>query len=156
MSLPPVSSVHAERTPIEWNQTQGANLYSTGASGPAAIRPVHRVNAVESTDRLGEGVTVTLKYADRPTDDSVKDLDWTAKYVAREESIKAEREEAVAREPLHKQLVEFIQSMWRASAIAVEAAEQAGRIDQHERNSTLVRSSPLVYNEPRVKRTGGL
>ncbi len=44
-----------DRQPIEWANPQGANLYSTGASGPAAVRPPHAVNAVESTDKLGEG-----------------------------------------------------------------------------------------------------
>ena len=63
MQIPPV-----DRNPIQWTNTQGANLYSTGASGPAAIRPVHAVNAVESTDQLGEGVTVTIKNPERPTD----------------------------------------------------------------------------------------
>ena len=72
MSIPPV-----ERNPIQWTNTQGANLYSTGASGPAAIRPVHPVNAVESTDKLGEGVTVTIKSPERPTDVSREDRDWT-------------------------------------------------------------------------------
>ena len=121
MSIPPV-----ERNPIQWTNTQGANLYSTGASGPAAIRPVHPVNAVESTDKLGEGVTVTIKSPERP------------------------------KEPLYKQLIEHIQSMWRASAMAVEVFEQAQKTDQQERNMQQVRNEPLTYEEPRVKRTGGL
>ena len=41
MQVPPL-----DRNPIEWANPQGANLYSTGASGPAAVRPVHAVNAV--------------------------------------------------------------------------------------------------------------
>lgn len=150
-----MSTPAVDRIPIQWTGTQGANLYSTGASGPAAVRPVHPVNATESTDKLGEGVTVTIKSAEKPTDDSVQDLDWTARYDRQETSLKAEKEDE-NKEPLHKQLVDFIQSMWRASALAVEAAEEASRIDQHERNSMLVRNSPLTYNEPRVKRTGGL
>ena len=72
MSIPPV-----ERTPIQWTNTQGANLYSTGASGPAAVRPVHAVNAVESADKLGEGVTVTIKSPEKPSDKSLEDRDWT-------------------------------------------------------------------------------
>jgi len=70
MSIPPV-----ERTPIQWTNTQGANLYSTGASGPAAVRPVHAVNAVESADKLGEGVTVTIKSPEKPSDKSLNDRD---------------------------------------------------------------------------------
>ena len=68
-----------DRQPIEWANPQGANLYSTGASGPAAVRPPHAVNAVESTDKLGEGVTVSIKTPEKPTDASAQDLDWTAK-----------------------------------------------------------------------------
>ena len=97
-----------DRQPIEWANPQGANLYSTGASGPAAVRPPHAVNAVESTDKLGEGATARL------------------------------------------------QSMWRASAMAGEAAEQAQKTDQQERNMLQVRTQPLTYEEPKVKRTGGL
>lgn len=150
MQIPPL-----DRNPIEWANTQGANLYSTGASGPAAVRPVHAVNAVESVDKLGEGVTVSIKNPDKPTDKSEQDLDWTAKKELQEKSLK-EIEEEKNKEPLSKQLIEFIQSMWRASAMAVEAAEQAQKADQQERNMLQVRTEPLTYEEPKVKRTGGL
>ena len=46
--------------------------------------------------------------------------------------------------------------MWRASAMAVEVFEQAQKTDQQERNMQQVRNEPLTYEEPRVKRTGGL
>ncbi|VUZ24806.1 Uncharacterised protein [uncultured Comamonas sp.] len=150
MQIPPL-----DRNPIEWANTQGANLYSTGASGPAAVRPIHAVNAVESVDKLGEGVTVSIKNPDKPTDKSEQDLDWTAKKELQEKSLK-EIEEEKNKEPLSKQLIEFIQSMWRASAMAVEAAEQAQKTDQQERNMLQVRTEPLTYEEPKVKRTGGL
>ncbi len=150
MQIPPL-----DRNPIEWANTQGANLYSTGASGPAAVRPIHAVNAVESVDKLGEGVTVSIKNPDKPTDKSEQDLDWTAKKELQEKSLK-EIEEEKNKEPLSKQLIEFIQSMWRASAMAVEAAEQAQKADQQERNMLQVRTEPLTYEEPKVKRTGGL
>ncbi|MBV2163353.1 MAG: hypothetical protein KUL80_03660 [Comamonas sp.] len=150
MQIPPL-----DRNPIEWANTQGANLYSTGASGPAAVRPIHAVNAVESVDKLGEGVTVSIKNPDKPTDKSEQDLDWTTKKELQEKSLK-EIEEEKNKEPLSKQLIEFIQSMWRASAMAVEAAEQAQKADQQERNMLQVRTEPLTYEEPKVKRTGGL
>lgn len=150
MQIPPL-----DRHPIEWANTQGANLYSTGASGPAAVRPIHAVNAVESVDKLGEGVTVSIKNPDKPTDKSEQDLDWTTKKELQEKSLK-EIEEEKNKEPLSKQLIEFIQSMWRASAMAVEAAEQAQKADQQERNMLQVRTEPLTYEEPKVKRTGGL
>ena len=147
MQIPPV-----DRNPIQWTNTQGANLYSTGASGPAAIRPVHAVNAVESTDQLGEGVTVTIKNPERPTDKSVQDRDWTE---VQAKQIKEEEQEP-PKEPIYKELIEHIQSMWRASAMAVEAAQEAQKVDQQERNMLLVRNEPLTYDEPKVKRTGGL
>lgn len=147
MQIPPV-----ERNPIQWTNTQGANLYSTGASGPAAVRPVHAVNAVESTDQLGEGVTVTIKSPEKPTDKSLTDRDWTE---VQEKKVKEEVEEP-PKEPIYKQLIEHIQSMWRASAMAVEAAQEAQKTDQQERNMLQVRTQPLTYEEPKVKRTGGL
>lgn len=147
MQIPPV-----ERNPIQWTNTQGANLYSTGASGPAAVRPVHAVNAVESTDQLGEGVTVTIKSPEKPTDKSLTDRDWTE---VQEKKAKQEVEEP-PKEPTYKQLIEHIQSMWRASAMAVEAAQEAQKTDQQERNMLQVRTQPLTYEEPKVKRTGGL
>mgnify|MGYP001271733460 FL=1 len=147
MSIPPV-----ERTPIQWTNTQGANLYSTGASGPAAVRPVHAVNAVESADKLGEGVTVTIKSPEKPSDKSLEDRDWTE---VQEKKVKEEEQEP-PKEPIYKQLIEHIQSMWRASAMAVEAAQEAQKTDQQERNMLQVRTEPLTYAAPKVKRTGGL
>ena len=47
MSIQPVA-----RTP-SWQTLAGSDLYSTGASGPAAVRPVQAPNPVESMDRLG-------------------------------------------------------------------------------------------------------
>ena len=147
MQIPPV-----DRHPIQWTATQGANLYSTGASGAAAIRPVHPVNAVESTDHLGEGVTVSIKSPEKPTDKSLTDRDWTEVKERKQQEVEQEE----PKEPIYKQLIEHIQSMWRASAMAVEAAHEAQKTDQHERNMVQVRTQPLTYEEPRVKRTGGL
>ena len=147
MQIPPV-----ERHPIQWTNTQGANLYSTGASGPVAVRPVHAVNPVESTDKLGEGVTVTIKSPERPTDKSVQDRDWTE---VQAKQVKEEDTEP-PKEPIYKQLIEHLQSMWRASAMAVEVAQEAQKTDQQERNMLQVHTQPLTYDEPKVKRTGGL
>ena len=147
MQIPPV-----EHNPIQWTNIQGANLYSTGASGAVAVRPVHTVNPVESSDQLGEGVTVTIKSPERPTDKSVQDRDWTE---VQAKQIKEEEQEP-PKEPIYKQLIEHIQSMWRASAMAVEAAQESQKVDQQERNMLLVRNDPVTYDEPKVKRTGGL
>ena len=147
MSIPPV-----ERNPIQWTNTQGANLYSTGASGPAPIRPVQAVNPVESGDKLGEGVTVTIKNPEKPTDKSLNDRDWTQ---VQEQKAK-EAEQEPPKEPIYKQLIEHLQSMWRASAMAVEVVQESQKADQQERNMLQVRNEPLTYAEPKVKRTGGL
>ena len=120
-------------------------------SGPAAVRPVHAVNAVESADKLGEGVTVTIKSPEKPSDKSLDDRDWTE---VQEKKVKEEEQEP-PKEPIYKQLIEHIQSMWRASAMAVEAAQEAQKTDQQERNMLQVRTEPLTYSEPKVKRTGG-
>lgn len=147
MPIPPV-----DRNPVQWTPTQGANLYSTGASGPAAVRPVHPVNAVESADPIGQGVTVTIKSPDRPTDVSLKDRDWTE---VQSKKVVQEKEEP-PKEPIHKMLIEHLQNLWRASAQAVEASMEAQKMDQQERNKMQVRTEPLTYEEPKVKRTGGL
>lgn len=146
MSIPPV-----ERFSAQWTSTQGANLYSTGASGAVAVRPVHAVNPVESTDQLGEGVTVTIKSQERPTDESVKDRDWTEVQIKQAK----EEEKEPPKEPLGKQLLEHIQAMWRASAMAVDVAQEVQKADQQERNMLQVRTEPLTYEAPKVKRTGG-
>ncbi|MGN1056118.1 MAG: hypothetical protein ACI4QS_05330 [Comamonas sp.] len=145
MQIPPV-----ERQPIQWTTPQGANLYSTGASGPAAVRPVHAVNPVESVDAIGEGVTVSIKSPERPTDKSVTDRDWTE---VKEKKVQPEEQEP-PKEPIYKQLIEHIQSMWRASAMAVEAAQESQKTDQQERNMLQVRDESMTYSEPKVKRTG--
>ena len=147
MSIPPV-----DRNPIQWANTQGANLYSTGASGAVEVRPVHAVNPVESSDKMGEGVTVTIKSPERPTDKSMNDRDWTE---VQAKQVKEEDKEP-PKEPIYKELIEHIQSMWRASTMAVEAFQEAQKADQQERNKQQVSTEPLTYEEPRVKRTGGL
>ena len=58
MQLPPV-----DRSP-SW-RPQGADLYSTGASGAPAVRPINAPNPVESMDRLGEGAIV--REPDKPS-----------------------------------------------------------------------------------------
>lgn len=144
--------------PIAWNQPQGANLYSTGASGLIPVRPAHPVNPVESVDKIGEGVIVSIRNPERPTDRSVNDLDWTAKQDNPEKSFKQVAQEQVQeKEPLFKQIVGFVQSIWRPSLVAVEAQEQASKTELFQRNAEVIpRDQPLVYEDPRVKRSGGV
>lgn len=143
MQIPPL-----DRTQTPW-RTQGADLYSTGASGAAPVRPVNAVNAAESVDKLGEGRTV--REPEKPSASDTENRDWT-----RPEEVKQkEVVEEPPKEPISKQLIEFIQSMWRASAQAVEQAQETSKAEDVLQSKQMVRSEPLTYAEPKVKRTGG-
>ena len=143
MQIPPL-----DRTQTPW-RTQGADLYSTGASGAAPVRPVNAVNASESVDKIGEGRTV--REPEKPSVADSENRDWT---LAEEVKQKEEVEEP-PKEPISKQLIEFIQSMWRASAQAVEQAQEVSKSEDLLQNKQTARNEPLTYSEPRIKRTGG-
>lgn len=143
MQIPPL-----DRTQTPW-RTQGADLYSTGASGAAPVRPVNAVNASESVDKIGEGRTV--REPEKPSVADSENRDWT---LAEEVKQKEEVEEP-PKEPISKQLIEFIQSMWRASAQAVEQAQEVSKSEDVLQNKQSARNEPLTYSEPRIKRTGG-
>ena len=142
MQIPPL-----DRTQTPW-RTQGADLYSTGASGAAPVRPVNAVNAPESVDKIGEGRTV--REPEKPSAPDTENRDWT---LAKEVKQKEEVEEP-PKEPISKQLIEFIQSMWRASAQAVEQAQETSKSEDLLQNKQTARNEPLTYSEPRVKRSG--
>lgn len=140
-------------TPVDrspnW-RPQGADLYSTGASGAPPVRPVNAAIAAESTDRLGEGAVV--KEPDKPSAADPENRDWTI--TKKQETVEEPPEPP--KEPLYKVLLEHIQSMWRASGTAVEVAQDVNKITQQERLAQQVRNEPLTYTDPKVKRTGGL
>ena len=142
MQIPPL-----DRTQTPW-RTQGADLYSTGASGAAPVRPVNAVNATESVDKIGEGRTV--REPEKPSAPDTENRDWT---LAEEVKQKEEVEEP-PKEPISKQLIEFIQSMWLASAQAVEQAQETSKSEDLLQNKQTARNEPLTYSEPRVKRSG--
>ena len=114
------------------------------------MRPINAPNPVESMDRLGEGAIV--REPDKPSAPEAPNRDWTA--VKKKETVEEPPEPP--KEPIYKQLLEFIQSMWRASGSAVEVAQEASQSDNQTRNKLLVRNEPLTYTEPKVKRTGGV
>ena len=60
------------------------------------------------------------------------------------------------KEPISKQLLEFIQSMWRASGSAVELAQDINKMTLQERLAQQVKEEPLTYSDPKIKRTSGL
>ena len=113
MQLPPV-----DRSPL-W-RPQGADLYSTGASGAVPVRPIHAANPVESMDRLGEGAIV--KTPEKPSDPDTPNRDWT---LSEEKKEVEETPPEPPKEPIYKQLLEFIQSMWRASGPITARLEPA-------------------------------
>ena len=143
MQLPPV-----DRSPI-W-RPQGADLYSTGASGAVPVRPINAANPVESMDRLGEGAVV--KTPDKPSAPDTPNRDWTE--VKKKDTVEEPPEPP--KEPIYKQLLEFLQSMWRASGSAIELAQDVNKTTLQERMAQQARNDePLTYSDPKVKRTGG-
>ena len=145
MQLPPV-----DRSPL-W-RPQGADLYSTGASGAVPVRPIHAANPVESMDRLGEGAIVTTP--EKPSDPDTPNRDWT---LSEEKKEVEETPPEPPKEPIYKQLLEFIQSMWRASGTAIEMAQEINKTTLQERMAQQVKNDePITYSDPKVKRTGGL
>ena len=147
MQLPPV-----DRSPAQW-RPQGADLYSTGASGAVPVRPVNPANPVESMDRLGEGAIV--REPTRPSAPDEENRDWTLPLEKKDKP--QEAEEPPKDPPLYKVMLEFIQSMWRASGSAVEVAQDIHKTTLQERLAQQVKDdqqSP-TYADPKIKRTGG-
>ena len=143
MPLPPV-----DRAP-QW-RPQGADLYSTGASGAVPVRPIHAAHPVESMDRLGEGAIA--KTPDKPSAPETPNRDWTE--VKKQETV--QEPEEPPKEPLYKMLIAFVQSMWRASGSAVEVALEVNKTTLAERMAQQVKDDPsLTYSDPKIKRTGG-
>ncbi len=144
MQMPPV-----DRSP-NW-RPQGADLYSTGASGAVPVRPVQGVMPLESTDRLGEGATI--REPEKPSDKDMANRDWTE--VEKKAKEEAEKAKEPPPEPIYKQLLEFIQSMWRASGSAVEMAQELNKNSPQDQMARDQKNQPLTYSDPKVKRTGG-
>ena len=148
MQLPPV-----DRSPAQW-RPQGADLYSTGASGAVPVRPVNAANPVESTGRLGEGSV--LREPTKPSAPDEENRDWTLPI---EKKDKPSEADAPPKDPpLHQVMLEFIQSMWRASASAVDVAQDIHKTTLQELQAQKAEDEQqsLVYSDPKVKRTGGL
>lgn len=139
MQLPPV-----DRN-LSWRPT-GADLYSTGASGAVPVRPINPVNPVESNDAVGEGATV--RGPDKPSAPETPNRDWTA--VRKQEAVEEPPEPP--KEPISKQLLEFLREMWRVSGTAIiEASEEAAKASTQPRNNTP--EQPLTYSDPKIKRS---
>lgn len=153
-----VPSVDRINSTAAW-RTQGADLYSTGASGAVPVRPVNPVTPVESVDKLGEGATARTadpaRTPDKPVATDQGNRDWTTSDAQKTQAAEKEKNEP-PKEPISKQLMEFVQSMWRASTMAVDLADTTSKATLQERLAQQVKNdqSP-VYSAPTVKRTGG-
>lgn len=101
-------------------------------------------------DRLGEGGIV--KAPDKPSAPDTPNRDWTE--VKKKDTVEEPPEPP--KEPIYKQLLELIQSMWRASGSAIEIAQEVNKMTLQERMAQQVKNEPLTYADPKVKRTGGL
>lgn len=101
-------------------------------------------------DRLGEGAIV--REPDKPSAPDAANRDWTE--VKKKDTVEEPPEPP--KEPLYKQLLEHIQSMWRASGSAVEMALDINRMTLQERLAQQAKDEPLTYADPKVKRTAGL
>ncbi len=145
MPIPPV-----DRSP-SWH-TLSADLSTTGASGAVPVRPINAPNPVESMDRLGEGAIV--KTPDKPSDTGAPNRDWTT---PEEKKLVEALPPEPTPEPIYKQLLDFIQSMWRASGTAIEMAQEINKMTLQERMALQAKNdADLTYSDPTVKRTGGL
>jgi len=151
----PLSPV--ERTAAQWSQSRPqSDLYSTGASGAVLVRPINPANPVESTNELGAGAIVRLSEKTGLPDPIQRD--WT---LAEPQKEKPQEVEPPPRDPpLYQQLIDIVQSMWRASGQAVQLAEDMNQTTLDARLNQQVPppapDKPLTYADPSIKRTGGL
>ena len=114
------------------------------------MRPINAANPVESMDRLGEGAIV--KTPEKPSDTDQSNRDWTE---MREKKELKTPPEVPKEPPLYKQMIEFIQSMWRASGSAIEMAQDVNKVTLAERMAQQAKNEPITYSDPKVKRTTG-
>ena len=103
-------------------------------------------------DRLGEGAIV--KTPEKPSDMDGPNRDWTT---PEEKKLVEELPPDPRPEPVYKQLLDFIQSMWRASGTAIELAQEVNKMTLQERMALQAKNdADFTYSDPKVKRTGGL
>ncbi|MBC7215946.1 MAG: hypothetical protein AB7V41_00280 [Burkholderiaceae bacterium] len=145
--------IHAVDRSPPW-RPQGADLYSSGASGAPPVRPVNTSHPVESTDRLGEGSTLRTpeKLQTEGTDGMRARRDGIETPAEKEQKAK---EQIPPQPPLYQQLLDFVQSMWRASSNAVEVAQNVHQTAQQERLAQQAPPESPTYSAPKIKRSGG-
>ena len=162
MQLPPI-----DRS-LYWPSStgsDGASASSSAAAGtvnassstPSSVQPVP---AVTNDPTASTVVTMTGKLVANPNTPSAPaetpNKDWT------EVKTKATSDAPPPppSPPLSVQLLNYLHSVWGASAAAVEAAQQSGQASQAENQDSMKRqrasSDLLVYSDPKVKRSSNL
>lgn len=116
---------------------QGADPYAPGTWGGAAPqRPDAGVHA-----------------PDKPSAPREPYRDWTIQ--ARSAGTPQQTPEPPP-EPIYKQLLELIRSIWRASGSAVEVAQDMERATLPERIAQQQRDQTPTYTDPKIKRTDSI
>ena len=149
MQLPPV-----DRLP-HWRLQagEGLTLGAVPAGATTAVQPLQAPHAIESMERLGHGAVP--KTPDTPSSPEAPNRDWT------ENELKAEdpKPPEPPPEPISKQLLEFLQSMWRASGSVIDVAQDVQKTTLAERLAQQANHEPLTYSDysdPKVRRSGGV
>lgn len=133
----------------------GTSNASTSSAARTAAEPV-RAGVTQPRGETGDYLTATqgAKGPDTPSASS-ENRDWASTAKAAEE--KKEKEKEPVKPPLFELLLEQFNSLWRASAQAVDATTQAQALAQANRQSQTDnsnKSTPLVYTDPsKVRKT---
>ncbi|WPB57861.1 hypothetical protein [Xylophilus sp. GOD-11R] len=139
----------------------GANASATGqnqtgkAAAAGTTEPL-RAGVTQDARKSGDYLSAPqgAKGPDSPSADA-SNQDWaiTAKALAE----KQEKEKEEIKPPLFELLIEQFNSLWRASAKAIDATTQAQALTEATRQSqqdVTNKSSPLVYTDPsKVRKT---
>lgn len=149
MQLPPV-----DRLP-HWRLQTGEVVVAGAASAgvPAPVPPLQAPHPLESMERLGQGAVP--KTPEMPSAPEAPNRDWTAAEMRVEDPKPPEPPP----EPISKQLLEFLQSMWRASGSVIDVAQDIEKTAVSERLAQQAKNEPLTYSDfsdPKVRRSGGV
>jgi len=149
MQIPP-----ADLTPYR-PPAPAAGVAASGAAGngePAVRAGVTQADATKGQDFVGAPQGARSPDNSPSSSTETPNRDWTT--VRQKET--AKEPEEPPKEPISKQLIEHIQSLWRASALMVDIAEEQQR--KAHQDSLLGTGdgnvAPVVYADPtKVKRT---
>ncbi|QHI97857.1 hypothetical protein GT347_07535 [Xylophilus rhododendri] len=142
-------------------KADGAGATASGTSSQAetakaAAEPL-RAGVTHPSSEKSDYLTVSngAKTADTPSADA-SNSDWAS--TAKAAAEKKEKEKEAIKPPLYQLLIDQFNSLWRASAQAVDATTQAQALAQATKQSQQDangKSAPLVYTDPsKVRKTG--